>query len=37
MKQLVEDTLNLTAFVLLVIITAPIYFTMKLIDWIKGR
>lgn len=37
MKQTVEDALNLTAFVLMLIVSAPIYFTFKLIDWIRGR
>lgn len=31
------DVLNLVLFVLLVIITSPIYFAMKLIDLIKER
>lgn len=37
MKQAVEDALNLTAFVLMLIVSAPIYLTFKLIDWIKER
>lgn len=32
-----EDTLDLLLYVLLVIICAPVYFTMKFIDWLKER
>lgn len=31
------DVLNLALFVLLLIVSAPIYFTMKFIDWLKDR
>lgn len=32
-----EDTLDLVLYIVLLAISAPIYFAMKLIDWIKER
>lgn len=37
MKQAVGDVLNLGAFVLMLLVSAPIYIALKLIDWIKER
>lgn len=37
MRKATEDILNILLFVLLVIITAPVYYTMKLVDFIKQR
>lgn len=32
-----ENVLNLVLYALLVIVFAPLYYTLKLIDWIKGK
>lgn len=37
MKQAVEDALNLGAFVLMLLVSAPIYIATKLVEWIKGK
>jgi hypothetical protein len=35
--RVLETILDLVLFVVLVIITAPVYFAMKFIDWMKER
>lgn len=37
MKQWAEDTLNITLYLLILVITLPLYLVCKLIDLIKGR
>ena len=37
MKQWAEDTLNITLYLLILVITLPLYLVCKLIDWIKER
>ena len=32
-----EDTLNLVLCIVLLAISAPVYFAMKFIDWLKER
>jgi hypothetical protein len=32
-----DDTLDLLLYLVLLIITVPFYFAMKLIDWIKEK
>ena len=37
MNRPLENALNWIAWAVLVLVTAPLYLTFKLIDWIKDR